>query len=73
LAVEGGILVARLRSQPVEGKANAELIEILSDLLGIPKSHIQIESGQSSRQKRIFCQIGAEIAAKRIDEKISNN
>jgi uncharacterized protein (TIGR00251 family) len=38
-----------------DGKANAELCAFLSKKLGIPKSSVQIKSGQASRRKIIFC------------------
>lgn len=46
-----GSLTVRLQSPPVEGKANRELIALLSKYLGIPKSHIVIKSGLSSKNK----------------------
>jgi uncharacterized protein len=42
-----------LNSPPVEGKANAELIKLLSKKLGIAKSGIVIIRGQNSRKKII--------------------
>ncbi|MCQ4152640.1 MAG: DUF167 domain-containing protein [Archaeoglobales archaeon] len=40
-----------VRSPPVEGKANAELIEALAKYFGVPKSRIRIVAGQKSRKK----------------------
>lgn len=42
-----------LNSPPAEGKANAELIRILSKKLGIAKSGIEIIRGQSGRKKTL--------------------
>ena len=42
-----------LHAPPVEGRANAALIEFLSDLLGTPRSAIEIAGGQHGRSKRI--------------------
>lgn len=39
---------------PVDGKANAALIDFLKRFLKVPKSQIEIISGESSREKRIF-------------------
>ncbi|HIK33020.1 MAG TPA: DUF167 domain-containing protein [Oscillatoriales cyanobacterium M59_W2019_021] len=50
---EDGSLTVQLQSPPVEGKANRELISILSKHLGIPKSQIAIKSGLSSKNKLI--------------------
>ena len=49
----GDALLVRLHAAPVSGGANAELIEILSDALGVPKRAISIVSGERSRQKRV--------------------
>ena len=48
-----GNLVVWLKSHPVEGKANRELIELLSKKFKVPKSQISLKSGQASRQKII--------------------
>lgn len=46
-----GSLTVRLKSPPVDGKANEELIKLLAEKFDVPKSHITIKSGLSSRQK----------------------
>lgn len=48
-----GSLTVRLHSPPVDGKANQELIALLSKRFGIPKSQIIIKSGLSSKNKLI--------------------
>jgi uncharacterized protein (TIGR00251 family) len=48
-----GSLTVYLKSPPVDGKANEELIKLLADEFDVPKSHIRIKSGLSSRQKLI--------------------
>jgi uncharacterized protein (TIGR00251 family) len=48
-----GALLVRLKSPPVEGAANSELIQVISEALGVPKRSISIVSGQHSRLKRI--------------------
>ncbi|MGB3640730.1 MAG: DUF167 domain-containing protein [Rivularia sp. (in: cyanobacteria)] len=48
-----GSLTIRLKSPPVDGKANEELIKVLSKKFNVPKSYIRIKSGASSRQKLI--------------------
>ena len=48
-----GSLIIRLKSPPVDGKANKELIKVLSKKYNVPKSYIRIKSGVSSRQKLI--------------------
>ena len=48
-----GSLTVYLKSPPVDGKANEELIKLLADKFDLPKSHIRIKLGLSSRQKLI--------------------
>ncbi len=48
-----GSLTAYLKSPPVEGRANEELIERLAEHFGVPKSRIRIKSGASSRTKLV--------------------
>ena len=48
-----GSLTIHLKSPPVDGKANEELIKILAKKFDLPKSKIRIKSGLSSRQKLI--------------------
>lgn len=51
--VEDGVLIVRLKSSPVDGKANAELIALLADYLGVSKSQITIKAGATSPNKVI--------------------
>lgn len=48
-----GSFTIYLKSPPVDGKANAELIKLLAEQFDVPKSHITIKSGLSARQKFI--------------------
>ena len=52
-AVEGGTLAVWVNAPPVEGRANAALIELLSEILGIPKSYLSIKRGLGSKNKVI--------------------
>ncbi len=47
----GNTLKVKLTAPPVEGAANEQLIEILSEAFGIRKSAITITRGQSSKNK----------------------
>ena len=49
----GDIIKIKLHAPPVGGAANEELIEVLSEELGIKKRAIKIISGQSLRNKVI--------------------
>lgn len=48
---EDGTLVIALKSPPVDGKANQELIEILAQEFKVSKSRVSITSGLTSRTK----------------------
>jgi uncharacterized protein (TIGR00251 family) len=48
-----GALLIRLNAPPVDGAANAELIEILADVLDVPRRAITIVAGERSRTKRV--------------------
>lgn len=43
----------RLAAPPVEGKANAALIEFLAGYFGVPRRNVTIVSGVKSRSKRV--------------------
>ena len=51
LAFKDGLLQVRVAAPPIKGKANQELIRLLSDILGISKSNLTIEKGMTSRTK----------------------
>jgi hypothetical protein len=48
-----GSFIIRLKSPPVDGKANQELITILAKKFKVAKSQIIIKSGLSSQNKLI--------------------
>ncbi|GAB6078754.1 DUF167 domain-containing protein [Hydrogenobaculum acidophilum] len=51
--IEDGFLKVCLKSPPIDGKANDELVDVLSDFLDIPKSKIFIKTGKTSKEKLI--------------------
>lgn len=54
VAVEpDGSLKVRLQSPPVDGAANAELVEVLAARFGVPKRAVTIVGGAQSRTKRV--------------------
>jgi len=50
---ENGRLIIRLKSPPVDGKANAELIKLLAQAYGVRKSQVSITSGLTSKIKQV--------------------
>jgi uncharacterized protein (TIGR00251 family) len=51
--MRGDALLVRLNAAPVDGAANAELIDVLADAYGVSKRSVEIVSGERSRQKRV--------------------
>lgn len=48
-----GNFKVKIKAPPVDGKANKELINFLSEIFNVPKSHIEIVSGETSPNKRV--------------------
>jgi uncharacterized protein (TIGR00251 family) len=49
-----GSLNVHLKSPPIDGKANEELIKLLAKKFDVPKSSITFKSGVTSRKKLII-------------------
>lgn len=49
--IHGDALKIRLAAPPVDGKANAALIDFIATALDCPKSAVVLKSGQTSRRK----------------------
>ncbi|MBR6162375.1 YggU family protein [bacterium] len=47
-------LKVKVTAQPIENKANKELIKFLSDSFNIPKTRLELMSGDKSKLKRIL-------------------
>lgn len=48
---DNGIMNVFVKSSPIENKANAEIIKLLSEYYDIPKSSISIKTGKKSKRK----------------------
>jgi uncharacterized protein (TIGR00251 family) len=51
--LDDGTIKVRIAAPPVDGEANATLIEFLADILGVPKSRLDIVAGVTGRDKLI--------------------
>lgn len=51
-----GRLKIALAAPPVDGEANAALIEFVSDALDVRKADVQLVDGATSRRKRLLVQ-----------------
>ena len=54
---EDGTWLAQIKSAPVDGKANEELIALVSKHFGCRKSDVSIKSGGASRLKLVRIEI----------------
>ena len=50
----GDALKIRLCAPPVDGAANAALVEFLADTFNLPRARVQLLSGATSRTKRVL-------------------
>jgi uncharacterized protein (TIGR00251 family) len=48
-----GLLKIQLAAPPVEGEANAALVEFLAKRLGVPRRQVMLVAGDASRRKRV--------------------
>jgi len=51
---EDGILNISVLSSPVENRANREVVEVLSEYVGVKKKQVEIVSGDRSRTKQVL-------------------
>lgn len=51
LGVQAGALKVAVTAPPQDGRANAALVEVLADWLGVRRSRVELLTGQTSRNK----------------------
>ena len=49
----GDALALRVAAPPIEGRANAQCVELVAEIFGVRKSQVELVSGEKSRQKRL--------------------
>jgi uncharacterized protein (TIGR00251 family) len=64
VGLQGEALKIKVAAPPVDNKANAALIDFLSETLGLPKSAIAIRHGATSRRKLVQLAGDAGLAAR---------
>ncbi len=57
---ENGILKVKLKSRPIKGKANEELIKVLAKKYAVSKSQIEIIKGLTSKNKSVKILLATE-------------
>jgi len=62
---DAAVLKVALQAPPVDGRANAALIEFMAEVLDVPRSAVEVVGGQQSRNKmfRIRGKTSVEIIA----------
>lgn len=53
VGIQGHYLKIRITAPPVDGKANAHLIQFLAREFGVPKARISLIGGETGREKRL--------------------
>jgi len=48
-----GVLLARVRAPPVDGRANVALCRLLAEALGVPPSRASVIRGHTAREKLV--------------------
>ena len=56
-----GLLKIQLAAPPVDGEANAALVEFLARHFGVPRRQVSLAAGDASRRKRVVLQ-GLDVA-----------
>src|SRR5262249_55401482 len=51
---QGGALKVAVTAPPADGRANAALVEVLRDALGLKRSQVELLSGTTSRAKKFL-------------------
>ena len=65
--LDDGTIKVRIASQPADDESNAALLEYLSEILGVPKTRLDIVAGLSGRDKLVaVVDMDAETAHQRI-------
>lgn len=52
--VSGDALRLRIAAPPVDQAANRELLRFLAELLGVPRSQLELRAGSAGRTKRVL-------------------
>lgn len=62
-----GRIEAKVRAPPEDGKANAELVALVAEALGVGAAQVRVTSGQTSRRKGVtVVGLAPEAAAERL-------
>jgi uncharacterized protein YggU (UPF0235/DUF167 family) len=63
--------VARIKEPAIDGKANAGLINFLSEVLSLPKSKIRVKKGLTARTKCLEIDCNEQIVLEKLEKFIN--
>lgn len=66
VGIHGNALKVRLQAPPVDGAANAALVEFLAESLGVPRRAVRVVAGETSRSKVVEVDDLAPAAVERL-------
>ena len=74
VGLSNGIWQVKVSAPPVEGKANAAVVALLSELLGVSKSRLSVVKGHTSRNKVIAVDsLSDEEVMKRLSSSVASS
>jgi uncharacterized protein (TIGR00251 family) len=69
----GDAIRIRIAAPPVDGRANAALVDAIAGWLGVPKSAVEVVGGAATRSKRLRIEgIGTDVARRRLLAQVTN-
>jgi uncharacterized protein (TIGR00251 family) len=51
--VRNGCLIVRVTAPPVDGAANAAVLEVIAEAAGVPRRAVSLVTGETSREKTV--------------------
>ena len=63
-----GALRVRLAAPPIDGRANEALVAWLAKSLGVPRRHVEVLRGGSSRRKQVAIAVTHDVAVQWLAE-----
>lgn len=54
IVVDDNNIIAKVKAEPIDGKANERLIELLSEFFDMPKSRVKILKGLNKKNKLVL-------------------
>lgn len=58
--LHGDALKIRIRARPIDGAANAALVDFIATWLGVPRKAVRILRGEKSRHKSVLVAVQAD-------------